>query len=81
MSSLEMLLSDWLWFVDKTILALSGGHFEDFPTLSKNIHTYLRTSLPQAGSWVNGVRRGPPSCGGICCPQGLHHRERGRPLH
>jgi hypothetical protein len=35
MSSLEMLLSDWLYFLDKTILALSGGHFEDFFTFSK----------------------------------------------
>jgi hypothetical protein len=43
MSSLEMLLSDWLWFFHKTILALSDGHFEYFLTLSKNIHTYLRS--------------------------------------
>ena len=40
-----MLLSDGLCFVDKTMIALSGGHFEYFPILSKNIHTCLGASF------------------------------------
>ena len=32
-----MLLSDWLLFVDKTIIALSGGHFEYFLSFPKKI--------------------------------------------
>jgi hypothetical protein len=39
-----MLLSDRLWFFDKPIIALSGGHFEDFLTFSENNYTGLRTS-------------------------------------
>jgi hypothetical protein len=38
-----MLLSDRLWFFDKPIIALSGGHFEDFLTFSENNYTGLRT--------------------------------------
>ena len=37
-----MLLSDWLLFFDKTIIALSGRHFEYFFTFSKNNYTCLR---------------------------------------
>ena len=59
---LLMLLSDWLRFVDKTIFALSGGHFDYFLTLSENHYTCLWAShgrviplvkisvIPQAGS-------------------------------
>jgi len=36
-----MLLSDWLLFFDKNIIALSGGHFEYFLTFSKNNYTCL----------------------------------------
>jgi predicted nucleotidyltransferase len=32
-----MLLSDWLWFFHKTIIALSGGHFEYFLSFPKKI--------------------------------------------
>jgi len=39
--SLEILLSDWLLFFDKTIIALSGGHFEYFFTFSQNNYTCL----------------------------------------
>ena len=39
-----MLLSDWLGFFDKIILALSGGHFEYFLPFTQNIHTCLWTS-------------------------------------
>ena len=42
-SSLEMLLSDWLWFFNKTIIALSGWHFEYFFTFSQNNYTCLRS--------------------------------------
>jgi len=38
-----MLLSDWLLFFDKTIIALSGGHFEYFFTFSQNNYTCLGT--------------------------------------
>ena len=36
-----MLLSDKLWFFHKTIIALSGGHFEYFFAVSENIYTCL----------------------------------------
>ena len=36
-----MLLSDWPWFLDKTIIALSGGHFEYFFRFYQNIHACL----------------------------------------
>jgi len=39
-----MLLSDWLLFFDKTIIALSGGHFEYFFTFSQNNYTCLGSS-------------------------------------
>ena len=39
-----MLLSDWLLFFDKTIIALSEGHFEYFFTFSQNNYTCLGAS-------------------------------------
>jgi hypothetical protein len=43
-----MLLSDRLWFLNKSIIALSAGHFEYFFTLSENIYTCLRASITNA---------------------------------
>jgi len=42
-----MLLSDWLLFFDKTIIALSEGHFEYFFTFSQNNYTCLGPSMVQ----------------------------------
>ena len=39
-----MLLSDRLYVFDKTIIALSGGHFEYFLRFPENIHACLRAS-------------------------------------
>jgi len=50
-----MLLSDWLLFFDKTIIALSGRHFEYFFTFSQNNYTCLR---PSVVFYCDGVRLG-----------------------
>ena len=42
-----MLLSVWLLFFDKTIIALSEGHFEYFFTFSQNNYTCLGPSMVQ----------------------------------
>jgi len=47
-----MLLSDWRCFFDKTIIALSGGHFEYFFTFSQNNYTCLGA---RGVTWTNEV--------------------------
>jgi hypothetical protein len=50
-----MLLSDWLWFFHKTIIALSGGHFEYFLSFPKKITLVYGLGAPQKGG-----HGGPP---------------------
>jgi len=50
-----MLLSDWLLFFDKTIIALSGRHFEYFFTFSQNNYTCLRPSFRKTGLKVDSA--------------------------
>jgi len=65
-----MLLSDWLWFFHKTIIALSGGHFEYFLSFPKKITlVYRLAALGGADAVVFGGGIGensPPVRSRIC---------------